>query len=130
MLSLVRAEEKVKCLASDVPGKAQFFLAIFCFFFPSLLQKVLPLAVTLRCFRGYICNFPTFSENIFIAWQTKSAWLPAPRIHLFPRPVIFFLQIMLQLFFLHRHLNCSSFSGFALNASLANLSRSLQSEER
>ena len=74
------------------PGKRNFC------FFSVTFAKVLPLAVIFRCFCGYFCNFPTFSENFVSAWQTKSAWLPAPRIHLFPALSLFskYAPIVLQ----------------------------------
>ena len=71
--------EHIRCARENA-----IFFSPFSVFSPSLLQKVLPLAVTLGFFRGYICNFPTFSE-IFLA-----PGLPAPRIHLFPSPIIVF----------------------------------------
>ena len=77
MLSLARAEEKVPGIRC-----AQENAIFVCF--PVTFAKVPPLAVTFRCFCGYFCNFPTFSEKFVSAWQRKSFWLPAPRIHLSP----------------------------------------------
>ena len=74
------------------PGKRNFC------FFPVTFAKVLPLAVIFLFFCGYFCNFPTFFENFVSAWQTKSVWLPAPRIHLSPPLSLFskYAPIVLQ----------------------------------
>ena len=123
MLSLVRAEEKVKCLASDVPRKTQFL-----FVFPSLLQKFRHLLSLSVVFADIFVIFRHFLRNLLVPGRQKVSG-SLLQGSTFSQPCLCF-QNMLQLFFYHRHLNCSSLPGFALNASLANLTRSLQSDER
>ena len=81
--------EHIKCARENA-----IFFSPFSVFSPSLLQKVLPLAVTLGFFRGYICNFPTFSEIFF------SAWPPCSKDPPFPKPY--------HCFFFKLYSNCSS----------------------
>ena len=84
--------KKLSAWPQMCPGKRNFC------FFPVTFAKVLPLAVIFRFFCGYFCNFPTFFENFVSAWQTKSVWLPAPRIHLSPALSLFskYAPIVLQ----------------------------------